>query len=513
MLFGHRVWARNSNPSKAAYWAAIACVVVLLLLGFIAVNLLWPKLKYVGLEPVPSRTPSDDTPVAEPPGPPPPGIATAPPAPRRNPPPNPLAPVALAPAATTPPRIVGPVSIAPSQLNVTSPGRADPLDYALHPSHFADPAKLAGNIGLAPVNIPAPVDLTGDTTQPAAKPAPRPPDAYAQAVGMEKARAITMAMCTDKQGNLWCATEGNGVQVWNPNKPPLESWTEYTTKNSALLDDWCYAIACDTVGRIWVGTLDHGLCVFNGTKWQTYEVLAGLSATGHAQRPYRLAHLQNRRKPQRRRRLVRHRMGSVPLQPIQKYLDLLHQGRRTPQRSSQLDGLRLRRQHLRRHPMRRNRHGQGQRQLRQLANRHRPDRGTQTPTGTGLPSNLMNDILVSKDGTIYAATDSGLAWSLDKGRIWQYVLGKDWAEKIRREFGGPPAAWMKKPGTLWPRIIARASPMEAMAFGSATANRPRSGWIQIVSARHSAERARSALMFGDGSRPARSSLAHWGIIC
>ncbi len=51
---------------------------------------------------------------------------------------------------------------------------------------------------------------------------------------------------------------------------------QFTTKDG-LGDDYGYALACDDQNRIWVGHLNHGVSVFNGQKWQTYEVVGGLS--------------------------------------------------------------------------------------------------------------------------------------------------------------------------------------------------------------------------------------------
>lgn len=53
-----------------------------------------------------------------------------------------------------------------------------------------------------------------------------------------------------------------------------------------------------------------------------------------------------------------------------------------------------------------------------------------TPTGAGLPSNLINDVLVAPDGAIWVATNLGLAKSLDDGASWFFLRGKDWKENV-----------------------------------------------------------------------------------
>ncbi len=84
-----------------------------------------------------------------------------------------------------------------------------------------------------------------------------------------------MAMCEDQQGNLWFATEGAGVYRYSPSAPNGQRWTQFTKENThgALENNCTYAIACDNHNRIWVGELNHGISVFNGKKWQDYDIV------------------------------------------------------------------------------------------------------------------------------------------------------------------------------------------------------------------------------------------------
>ena len=72
------------------------------------------------------------------------------------------------------------------------------------------------------------------------------------------------------------------------------------------------------------------------------------------------------------------------------------------------------------------------------------------PAGAGLPSNLINDVLVSRSGTVFVATTCGLAASKDRGKNWAFVRGADWAAKVKGLYGGPPRGWreVKVPFTL-----------------------------------------------------------------
>jgi hypothetical protein len=174
------------------------------------------------------------------------------------------------PGDVLPPGIAAPVSLGGSTLTIAPQGSADPLQFALHPSHFTD---------LTRISIPGPIVISADPLDSNAltKAVGNQPDPYQEAVRLEKARQFVTSMCTDLQGNVWIATEGGGVQKFDPTKPALEAFSQYTTKNG-LADDFCTAIACDTVGRIWVGTAKSGLSVFTGKACCTFEVVGGLTS-------------------------------------------------------------------------------------------------------------------------------------------------------------------------------------------------------------------------------------------
>lgn len=63
------------------------------------------------------------------------------------------------------------------------------------------------------------------------------------------------------------------------------------------------------------------------------------------------------------------------------------------------------------------------------------------PTGEGLPSNLINEVFVARDDTVYVGTDDGLAWSRDQGKTWNYLRGQDYVMKVQNRPGGAPAGW------------------------------------------------------------------------
>jgi hypothetical protein len=78
-----------------------------------------------------------------------------------------------------------------------------------------------------------------------------------------------------------------------------------------------------------------------------------------------------------------------------------------------------------------------------------PDRMPTVPKGQGLPTNLINDVLVTRDGTLFVATTLGVAESRDRGRTFTYSRGADWGAKVRGLYGGPPAGWTETPGAMY----------------------------------------------------------------
>ena len=71
-----------------------------------------------------------------------------------------------------------------------------------------------------------------------------------------------------------------------------------------------------------------------------------------------------------------------------------------------------------------------------------------SPNGEGLPCNLMNDILVTKDDTVYVATTAGLVWSSDRGATWDYVRGADYKAKAEGSVKGTPLGRTSQPETI-----------------------------------------------------------------
>lgn len=87
---------------------------------------------------------------------------------------------------------------------------------------------------------------------------------------------FVMSMAADPRGHLWVGCEDSGVWRLDPSRQGQEARRQFTT-DDGLGDDHAYAVAVDRRGRVWAGHLNHGVSVYNGGKWQNYEVVGGLS--------------------------------------------------------------------------------------------------------------------------------------------------------------------------------------------------------------------------------------------
>ena len=266
---------------------------------------------------------------------------------------------------------------------------------------------------------------------------------------------FVMSLAADPRGNIWVGCEDTGIFCYTPS---TSKWRQFTTKDG-LGDDNAYALAVDHQGRIWAGHLNHSVSVYvpsppiknqkttieNGT-WQNYEVVAGLSRPDTlsgplGERVFRMAvcptdgdvwiatnvGLARYRDKQdtwsyytRAEGLPSDQAQALAFAPDGK----LYVG-------TQCDGIAI---------------ASPDDDYATWSTVRGPDKMPTDTEGDGLPTNLINDLLVGKDGTVYAATTLGLAESRDQGQTWHYWRGKDYADKVRGLYGGPPKGWQPQPG-------------------------------------------------------------------
>ncbi|MGC8551965.1 MAG: ligand-binding sensor domain-containing protein [Phycisphaerae bacterium] len=86
------------------------------------------------------------------------------------------------------------------------------------------------------------------------------------------AKFIT-AIATGPRGGLWVGDEDTGIYY---RKAGATDWDSFNTSNSpGLVSNHIYSLCVDAKGRLWAGTLRHGVCVFNGTQWRHYGIITG----------------------------------------------------------------------------------------------------------------------------------------------------------------------------------------------------------------------------------------------
>ena len=226
------------------------------------------------------------------------------------------------------------------------------------------------------------------------------------------------SLCQDAAGHTWIGTEDNGVWRCDPSAPKDKQYTHYTTADG-LGDNNAYALVCDKAGRIWAGTLSHGVSVFNGKTWRTYGPVDGplgsrvfalavspkdggvWGATDAGLFRYQNSHWT-----------YFTRADGLPSDQANALAfsadGVLYVG-------TQCDGIAIASP------------DDGYKAWRVVPG---PKSLPKTATGAGLPSALINCLLVTQSGAVYAGTPCGLAGSKDGGLTWTFVRGLDWKAKL-----------------------------------------------------------------------------------
>jgi len=225
------------------------------------------------------------------------------------------------------------------------------------------------------------------------------------------------AFCLSSRGTVWIGTEEQGVWQYNPAAPAGKQYTHYTQQDG-LGDNNAYALVCDKAGRVWAGTLNHGVSVFNGKEWRTYGPLDGplgsrvfalavnpkdggvWGATEAGLFRYENSHWT-----------YFTRADGLPSDQANA---LAFDTDGTLYVGTQCDGIAIASP------------ADGYKFWRVVPG---PAALPNAPSGTGLPSALINCLLVTTRGTVYAGTNCGLAASTDEGKTWQYRRGLDWKAK------------------------------------------------------------------------------------
>ncbi len=262
--------------------------------------------------------------------------------------------------------------------------------------------------------------------------------------------------CRDNGGNIWLATEDHGIFCFDPH-PGTDQTAQYWqhfTASDGLADATAQSVACDSKGRIWVGSLCHGVTVYSGQSWQRYGLLTDAAENelagpiGEHIFSIRISPLDGSVWLCTNSGIARYESGyktvagkklagqwqyytvaeGLPADDVQT-VAFGPNGR--VYAATRCDGIAIARPiqkdriALRRHKLL----GPLQYKAWRIVKSRFENQVPLTPTGTGLPSNLLNDILVTPNGTAWAATDAGIAMSTDGGYGWRFLRGNDWLAK------------------------------------------------------------------------------------
>ena len=238
-----------------------------------------------------------------------------------------------------------------------------------------------------------------------------------------------LSLGVGRADDLWVGMQD--WAVWNLQTAPngATRWRQFTVKDG-LGDNDAYALATDKKGRVWVGHLNHGVSVWNGASWRNYGVTDG--PIGERVFSITVCPTDGDVWIATNRGLSRYSDASDSWTSVTRADGLVSDQISAIAFDSdgdiycgtQSDGLMIARA------------ADGyQSWTSARANTVMPDRAS----GAGLPSNLINDVLVAhgrpNDGVganvIYAATIYGLAWSRDKGANWKFVRGQDWEDNVK----------------------------------------------------------------------------------
>ena len=219
-------------------------------------------------------------------------------------------------------------------------------------------------------------------------------------------------------------TEDNGVWIYNQTTGVSR---QFTIKDG-LGDDDAYALKYDRSGRLWVGHLNHGVSVYNGKAWMNYSTADGpigsrifaLETSPVDGDVWMATDAGLTRYSLKNDRWKAYTVADGL--PSNQATCLAFDKRGTLYLGTACDGIAIA-------------------TLRDDYSKWRRVTGPASipnaPSGDGLPSNLINALLVTDKGTVWAGTTCGLAHSEDSGINWQFTRGKDWEDKIRGLRQGP----------------------------------------------------------------------------
>jgi len=232
------------------------------------------------------------------------------------------------------------------------------------------------------------------------------------------AKGFIRDLCQDAAGDLWVATEGDAIWRIRRHDGRLASWEP--ARQGLIGNEWV-RLACDGDGRMWAGGQSQGLAFHDGRQWTTPPVAEG---TGRHVTAMAASPLDGDVWVASESGLARYRRAMGAWQrftcrdglPSTAISCLAFDRAGKIYVGTQCEGIATA------YP------AEEYRTWRAITG---PVLPPPVPTGSGLPSNRINDVLVAHDGRVYAATACGLATSNDRGHTWTYRRGAEWRDRAR----------------------------------------------------------------------------------
>ena len=242
--------------------------------------------------------------------------------------------------------------------------------------------------------------------------------------------AFIMSMCTDHDGVTFFGTEEEGIWAYDRRLPPQSRWHHWTAASNGLGDDTAYCLCVDRKNRVFAGTNNSGVNVWNGHAWKNYSQLTGpLGAHVYAMAV----------SPVTGSVFMATEAGIAVYKEAADSWDyiLAPMGKSLPQATSltfnksgdlilgsQTDGIFV---------------GRAASGFTHWDHIPGPDYMPRSASGAGLPTGEINCLLTARDGnTIWAGTRCGVAASVDGGSHWQFWRGADYRDKVNGLYSNRP---------------------------------------------------------------------------
>jgi hypothetical protein len=240
-------------------------------------------------------------------------------------------------------------------------------------------------------------------------------------VVVDLAAKVVICATKDAYGNLWIGSQDQGIFCLNASS---RRWARLTTDDGLSSND-ATAIARDSREQVWVGHADGKLNVFDGTKWHRINLESATRIYAIATCPLNdavwIATDFGVRRYGQASGAWSHLTACDNL-PSDEVRDIGFDAGGSVYFGTANSGIEI--AHLK--------------DDYKTWNVVVPTSPPVTASGYGLASGMINDLLVTQSGTVYAATCRGISWSEDSGQSWKFIRGADWrlkAENSNDEHG------------------------------------------------------------------------------